>query len=170
MEDDELEFRQFVSARWRPLVSTAFLVTGDVGLAEDCVQEALVRVHRRWTVLHRDGNPEAYTKRAVFNAALSWRRRRRISTVPLDSVVDPPAMTAQDHELDVELVRALRSLPPVMRAAVVLRHVEDCSESETARILGCSVGAVKSSTHRGLARLRAALVEPLPLPPEGSTP
>jgi RNA polymerase sigma-70 factor (sigma-E family) len=160
---DDDDFRAFVDARWPALVATAYLVTADRGIAEDCAQEALARVHRRWRRLQAEGAPAAYARRAVMNAALSWRRRRRVAEIPLppdlDQLVPQAAVLAGDpgEELDPALVAALRSLPPRMRAAVVLRHVEDLSEAETARVLGCSVGNVKSATHRGLARLRVAL-------------
>jgi RNA polymerase sigma-70 factor (sigma-E family) len=162
MDDDEADFRVFVTARWPGLVATAYLITTDRGTAEDCVQEALTRVHRRWSRLRRDGNPDGYTHRAVVNAALSWRRKRRIREVPLSPVEEsgPAATASVDQNLsdaDADLIAALRSLPPLMRAAVALRYLEDRSEAETARLLGCSVGTVKSSASRGVARLRAAL-------------
>lgn len=147
-------FREFVESRWSSLVGTAYLVTADRGLAEDCVQEALTRVHRRWRALQREGNPEAYARRSVVNAALSWRRRRRVAEVPLPSAADLPAPADSGARLDAELIQALRALPPRMRAVVVLRYVEDRSEADTAELLGCTTGTVKSSAHRGLARLR----------------
>ena len=154
--DREAEFREFVTARWPSLVGTAYLVTADRGVAEDCVQEALARVHRHW---HRlpEGAPVPYSHRAVVNAALSWRRRRRIAEVPLDSAAEPPAPEDPVAAVDPQLVAALRTLPPRMRAAVALRFLEDRSEAETAELLGCSVGTVKSSTSRGIVRLREAL-------------
>lgn len=157
MGGDDGGFRDFVESRWPGLVATAYLVTADRGLAEDCVQEALTRVHGRWRALQGDGNPEAYARRSVLNAALSWRRRRRIAEVPLRAAADPPAPADPGARLDAELIRALRALPPRMRAVVVLRYVEDRSEAETADLLGCSTGTVKSSGHRGLARLRQHL-------------
>jgi RNA polymerase sigma-70 factor (sigma-E family) len=162
--NDEAGFRQFVSARWPALVQSAYLITLDRGIAEDCVQEALTQVHRRWRRLAKD-NPEAYVRRSVMNAALSWRRRRRIREVPLEFAVSAAARTPASESMvdaDEEVVAALRSLPPQMRAVVVLRYLEDRSEAETARLLGCSTGAVKSAASRGVARLRAALS-----PPEG---
>ncbi len=161
MGDDDESFETFVDARWGSLVATAFLVTGDRGIAEDCVQEALTRVHRRWHGLRREGNPEAYARRAAVNAALSWRRRRRIAEVPLVHAGEVPAQGGHGEALDVDLLTALRALPPRMRAVVVLRYVEDRSEAETADVLGCSVGNVKSAAHGGLARLRQH-VRPLP--------
>jgi RNA polymerase sigma-70 factor (sigma-E family) len=155
--DDEAEFRGFVTARWNALVATAFLVTADRHIAEDCVQEALVGLHRHWKRISGLGNPEGYARKAALNSALSWRRRRRIAEVTLEVLPDVRAQLVADESLDPDLVAALRCLPPRMRAAVALRFVEDRSEAEIAQLLGCSVGTVKSSTHKGLAKLRAAL-------------
>jgi RNA polymerase sigma-70 factor (sigma-E family) len=162
MDDDEADFREFVTARWSSLVGTAYLITTDRPIAEDCVQEALTRVHRHWRRIRKDGNPAAYTHQAVVNAALSWRRRRRIREVPFSPVEHADGRAALPieqgiTEMDDVLVAALRSLAPQMRAAVVLRYLEDRSEAETAQLLGCSVGTVKSSASRGVARLRSAL-------------
>lgn len=154
---DDSEFRAFVSHRWAALLRTAYLVTADAHLAEDCVQEALTKVHRQWGRLGGNGDPVAYARRAVFNAALSWRRRRRITEVPLSAADDPAAVEQSPQDLDPQLVAALRALPPRMRAAVVLRYVEDCSEAEAAALLSCSVGTIKSAAHRGLVRLRTSL-------------
>jgi RNA polymerase sigma-70 factor (sigma-E family) len=162
MDDDETDFREFVTTRWASLVATAYLITTDRGIAEDCVQEAMTRVHRHWRRVRKDGTPAAYAHQAVVNAALSWRRRRRIREVPLIPA-DQSAYPASEQVrqgldgVDGVLLAALRSLPPQMRAAVALRYLEDRSEAETARLLGCSVGTVKSSTSRGVARLRQVL-------------
>jgi RNA polymerase sigma-70 factor (sigma-E family) len=161
MEDDEADFRAFVSARWSGLVATAYLITTDRGIAEDCVQEALTRMHRHWQRLRVEGAPVAYAHRAVVNAALSWRRRRRIREVPLSAQhLGPASIEPIDHSIqgvDADLLAALRALPPRMRAAVVLRYLEDRSEAETAQLLGCTIGTVKSSTSRAVAHLRSAL-------------
>ena len=154
--DDEA-FRQFVAARWPALVQSAYLITVDRGIAEDCVQEALAKVHQRRHHI-RDENPEPYVRKAVVNAALSWRRKRRIREVPLESA--PAPALGYEPELrtrNEQLITALRSLPPLMRAAVALRYLEDCSEAETARLIGCSTGTVKSASSRGVAKLRVAL-------------
>jgi RNA polymerase sigma-70 factor (sigma-E family) len=152
-------FEAFVAARWSPMVATAYLVTADRGVAEDCVQEAMVRMHRRWRWVHAEGRV-AYANRAVLNAALSWRRRRRVIEVPLVADDHSPVEQAVDTGgFDPRLLAALWSLPPRARATVVLRFVEDRSEAETAAILGCSVGTVKSTSSRGLARLREALAD-----------
>lgn len=168
MDDDG--FRDFVAARWPALVSTAYLVTADRGVAEDCVQEALARVHGHWARLCDEGAPAAYAHRAVVNAALSWRRRRRVREVPLPMGFDVAGDPDPGAEVDPALLAALRSLPPQMRAVVVLRYLEDRSEAETARILGCSVGTVKSAGSRGIAKLRDALGGAPPRPSPGHEP
>jgi RNA polymerase sigma-70 factor (sigma-E family) len=169
MDENEADFREFVTTRWASLVSTAFLITTDAGIAEDCVQEAMAHVHRHWRRVRQDGKPAAYAHRAVLNAALSWRRRRRIKEVPLAVLepANPAAIEPVDQSLgglDDALLAALRSLPPLMRATVALRYLEDRSEAETAQLLGCSVGPVKSSGSKGVARLRAALAGPVTSP------
>ncbi|GLY14978.1 DNA-directed RNA polymerase sigma-70 factor [Kineosporia sp. NBRC 101677] len=160
MDDDEAAFVRFVTARWPALVQSAYLITVDRGIAEDCVQEALARVHRRWGRIEQD-NPEPYVRKAVINAALSWRVRRRIREVPLDAAPVPVVefRSEQLGDFDHRLMNALRSLPPLMRAAVVLRYLEDRSEGETAHLLGCSPGTVKSASSRGVAKLRAAMLD-----------
>ncbi len=157
MDDDETAFQRFVTTRWPALVRSAYLITVDLGIAEDCVQEALASVHPRWKRLA--DNPEPYVRKAVINAALYWRRRRRIREVPLESAVHPTVDLGSQQlgDIDHQLVAALRSLPPTMRAVVVLRYLEDRSEAETAHLLGCSTGSVKSASSRGMAKLRTAL-------------
>ncbi|MGW5670919.1 SigE family RNA polymerase sigma factor [Micromonospora sp. NPDC003776] len=154
-EDDD-QFRLFVQRQWGPLLRTAYLLTGDRGTAEDLVQSALEKTHRRWgRVLRRDA-PEVYVRRVMVNTAISWRRRRRPLEVPLltsDSAPVPdPYGQVEQREL---LLVALRRLPRRTQAILTLRYLEDLSEADTAAALGCSVGAVKSQASRGLARLRA---------------
>ncbi|MFU8874475.1 SigE family RNA polymerase sigma factor [Micromonospora sp. SL4-19] len=154
-EDDD-QFRLFVQRQWGPLLRTAYLLTGDRGTAEDLVQSALEKTHRRWGRLLRRDAPEVYVRRVMVNTAISWRRRRRPLEVPLlisDSASAPdPYGQVEEREL---LLVALRRLPPRTQAILTLRYLEDLSETDTAKVLGCSIGAVKSQASRGLARLRA---------------
>ncbi|MFF0314890.1 SigE family RNA polymerase sigma factor [Micromonospora sp. NPDC005252] len=159
-EDDE-QFRLFVQRQWGPLLRTAYLLTGDRGTAEDLAQSALEKTHRRWgRVLRRDA-PEVYVRRVMVNTAISWRRRRRPLEVPLltsDSAPTPDAY-AQVEERQL-LLTALRRLPPRTQAVLVLRYFEDLSEADTAKVLGCSIGSVKSQASRGLARMRVEFAPP----------
>ena len=156
--EDEEEFREFVTARWHALVRSAYLITGDHGNAEDLVQAALEKVHRRWRHIQNRDAPEIYVRRAMVNQAISWRRRLRVREVALAPAHDATAPDAYAaYETQDAVWRALAKLPPRMRIALILRYFDDLSEQEAARVMQCSVGSVKSQTSRGIARLREAL-------------
>ncbi|GIF17368.1 RNA polymerase sigma-70 factor (sigma-E family) [Actinoplanes tereljensis] len=151
------DFREFVERQWAPLLRTAYLLTGDRGHAEDLVQAALEKTHRRWDKVSTMDAPVAYVRKAMVNTAVSWRRRRRVSEVPLladDGPVSDPYGRVDQRQ---QVLAALRKLPPRMRAVLVLRYFEDLSEADIAFALGCSAGSVKSQASRGLDRLRAHL-------------
>lgn len=156
-EDD---FRDFVQSRWLPLVRTASLLTGDQASGEDLAQQALVIAHRRWPSIVRQDAPYAYVRAVMVNLQWSWWRRRRVDETlwgePAFDVGEPDR-TGSVADRDA-LWRAVLTLPPRMRAVLVLRYYEELSEAETAETLGCSVGSVKSQTSRALDRLRTVLV------------
>lgn len=154
------EFAEFVAARSSALLRTAYLLTGDWAGAEDLLQATLEQCWRRWSRL--TGNPEPYVRQAMLRTFLSWRRRRWTGEVPTRDLPEPVVDDATHGVDDRDRVwRALRRLPRRQRAVVVLRYFDDLSESETARVLGISVGTVKSQTSKALAALRvdAALAE-----------
>jgi RNA polymerase sigma-70 factor (sigma-E family) len=150
-----------VETRWHSLLRLAYLLTGDRGRAEDLVQSALVRVHRHWRRVERADGHDAYARRTMINLNISWWRRRRVEEHLVDQLPEPPAARghADAHADRDQLVRGLATLPPRMRAVIVLRYYEELSEAECAAALGCSLGTVKSQTSRGLERLRAALAD-----------
>jgi RNA polymerase sigma-70 factor (sigma-E family) len=150
----EQGFREFVEARSRDLLRTGWLLTGDWALAEDLVQTALLRCWPKWASI---ASPEAYVRKALVNAFLSWRRRR--SAGEFVSVSMPDSATADlVGPADVrESVRAaLAALAPRERAVVVLRYYADLSEAETAQMLGLAPGSVKRYAADALAKLRVA--------------
>ena len=152
---DKREFEAFVAASSDRLLRTAYLLTGDLGHAEDVVQTALLRTARRWRSAKQA--PEAYARTVVANLAKDrWRALgRRPAEAPLEHDV---ALDRPDVLLDRDaLVRAARGLPEGQRAVLVLRFFDDLSVEETARTLGVSTGTVKSQTSRALAGLRTAL-------------
>lgn len=156
----EAEFADFVTHRSPALLRTAYLLCGgDHAAAEDLLQEVLERVFPRWRRIHRE--PERYVRAALVNAATNrWRHRsRRVREAPLTLDRPHPEVAGpEQHVLDQDLLlRALATLPPRMRAVLVLRFFDDLSEADTAAALRCGVGTVKSQTSRGLARLRDQL-------------
>ncbi|KAA9381857.1 SigE family RNA polymerase sigma factor [Microbispora amethystogenes] len=156
-DEDEAAFDEFLAARSTALLRTAILVCGASAVdAEDMVQSALEKVYRHWPRIRHD-NPEAYARRVVVNGAISRARRRRV--IREITFAQPPETPVESPDLGLRevLLAELRKLPARMRAVLVLRYWEDLSEAETAALLGCSVGTVKSQAARGLARVRARM-------------
>jgi RNA polymerase sigma-70 factor (sigma-E family) len=155
----EASFEDFVCARSSSLLRTALLLTGrDRADAEDLLQIALERAYRHWPKLCREDEPERYVRRILVNASADrWRRLARRHEQPMPEAGTEPAVpdgTARVVDRQY-LLGALGQLPPRQRAVLVLRYFDDMSEGETAQILGCSLGTVKSHAARALARLRA---------------
>ncbi|MDQ1699722.1 MAG: hypothetical protein QOG34_1585 [Frankiaceae bacterium] len=155
------DFDDFVVGRSATLLRTAVLLcSGDVHAGEDLLQNALLKVAMRWRAA-RD-NPIAYTRAALVNLAHDRHRRlrRRPAEAPLSATVDtlPAHQPEPEHAVERDaVVAALRELPARQRVAVVLRYWEDLSVDETAHLMGCSTGTVKSNASRGLDRLRVLL-------------
>jgi RNA polymerase sigma-70 factor (sigma-E family) len=151
-------FSEFAEACAPSLFRTAYLMVGDHQLAQDLVQEALVKTLIAWPRLHDHANLAAYTRRIIVTTAISWRRRRSFHERPSDHlperVGDDPGEAVVTHDA---VVSALLTVPPRQRAAIVLRYYQDLTEAQTAEVLGCSVGAVKSQVAAGLKRLRETL-------------
>lgn len=162
MTDIAAEFTEFARAHTPSLLRSAYLLTGDQQLAEDLVQTALARTHRAWRRLDDTGNAPAYTRRTMYHLQVGWWRRKRVrehlSDRPPEGV-GTTADSASDIALQLTVRTALMRLARQQRAVVVLRFFEDRSVQETADILGCTTGTVKTQTFRALGRLRKALPE-----------
>jgi RNA polymerase sigma-70 factor (ECF subfamily) len=154
------DFRDYVVARTPTLLRTAYLLTGDRGEAEDLLQEALFRLSKAWRRVSESESLDAYVRRTMVNLCVSRWRRRRVRTVTVAAVPELQGAGDADHVSDRdEIWRALAMVPPRMRAVLVLRFYEDLSEADTAAVLDCAVGTIKSQTARGLVKLRNALPE-----------
>jgi len=159
-------FQEFFETRRKSLSRTALLLTGDHAAAEDLLQEAITKTVGRWRRVSDGGNPEGYVRQVMLNEVRSrWRRhRRRPSEYALAASQRPKPTNLESEATDKAILAlALRKLAPRQRAVLYLRFYEDLSEVETARLLGCSVGTVKSQTHDALARLRTLGPELLPM-------
>jgi RNA polymerase sigma-70 factor (sigma-E family) len=145
----------YVRGQWPSLVRYATLLCGDAVEAEELVQSALVGVALRWPFVRDKDDPSGYVKRAVVHANINRWRRVRSKETPTDSL---PELGVADRTSDFAeqdtVRRALAGLPPRQRAVIVLRYLDDMSEQEAANVLGCSVGTVKSQTHKALTKLR----------------
>lgn len=131
----------------------AYRIVGTTEEAKDAAQEALARAQQRW---HRVGDaPEGWVARVSANQAIGTWRKRQHRSVPIDVAVSGSGDGQLAERLD--LVKALGHLSRRQREVVILRYLADRPEEEVARVLGCSVGAVKTHASRGLAALRAEL-------------
>ena len=157
-------FRDFVDSRSSALLKTAVLLCGgDQYAGEDLLQNALVRAAGRWQKIDE---PEAYVRQVLYRQQISrWRLkwpRREVSVAeppePADTGGDRPDAAAAT-ELRLVMWQALSRLTARQRTVLVLRYFEDLPEADVARLLGCSVGTVRSTTHRSLARLRSLAPE-----------
>ena len=165
--ESEVAFEDFVRARSGSLLRTALLLTGQRRAeAEDLLQIALERAYRHWPRICGSEGPERYVRRILASASADrWRRlaRRPEQAIPIGGGPVVPDRTAEVADRDY-LLRALAALPLRQRAVLVLRYFDDLSEAETAAMLGCSLGTVKSQAARGLARLRITADSPTALP------
>jgi RNA polymerase sigma-70 factor (sigma-E family) len=151
----EQDFRDLYVGRAPALRRTAFLLCGDWHQAEDLVQVAFEKVYASWHRVRAVEALDSYVRRTLVRCWVDetrrpHRRERPVAEVPDHSVAEPERESLQ---------HALAAVPPRQRACLVLRFYDDLSVAETARLLGCTEGTVKSQTSRGLEALRTALAE-----------
>lgn len=148
-------FEEWFLAHRTALSRTAYFLTADHAAAEDLLQEALTKAAGHWRRVS-GGDPNAYVRQIMLNQVRStWRRRhgvreQSVATIDARSTSDVAGAVSTGADLAAALLR----LPPRQRAVLYLRYYEDLTEVETARLLGCAVGTVKSQAHDALARLR----------------
>ncbi|WP_328458893.1 MULTISPECIES: SigE family RNA polymerase sigma factor [unclassified Amycolatopsis] len=159
-----MRFEEFSREQLPGLVRFAAVLTGDRELAQDVVQDALVRAHQAWRQVAAADRPDLYMRKIVVHGYLRWRRRwYQRSVHPTADVTrfrepaapDPARRIADADQLTGLLARLSRA----QRAAIVLRFYEDRDDDEIAAVLGCAPGTVRSHVSRGLSALRVQLDE-----------
>ena len=158
LAQDAPSFQEYAASAWPWLYRSSYLLTGNHADAEDLAQQTLLQAYQSWAKVSRADQPAAYLRRMLTNLYISQRRpkARRLELLT-DAPPEPrPAPTAGPEDRMV-LWPHIASLPPRQRAVVVLRYYEQLSEREIAEALGCSTGNVKSTAHRALQALRAAI-------------
>ncbi|PVG84687.1 E family RNA polymerase sigma-70 factor [Nocardioides gansuensis] len=153
------DFDSWVAARGQALLRLAYVLTGNSADAEDVVQDALSRALPRWGRISTLEDPDAYVRRMVVNAHVSWWRKFRRRESPVASTGDgaaPSGMAPEDRDA---LWRACLALPADQRTAVVLRFYEGLDYAEIAALTGVREGSVRSRVSRGIAVLRQELGE-----------
>ncbi|WP_062521833.1 sigma-70 family RNA polymerase sigma factor [Demequina silvatica] len=150
---------QLVRDRERALLGYAYVVCGDGAMAQDLVQDALVRTFSRPRPGLTAVKAEAYVRRAITSVYIDGYRRdqrwRRVEHLfrPAPAAVDPLAGV----EAGADVLEALATLAPRERACVVLRFFDDLTVPDIARHLGLAPGSVKRYLHDGLGRLELLL-------------
>lgn len=152
MATDAEEFTDLVNRRWHALVRAAILLGCSAAESEDVVQAALTRCYRSWGRVRRADDPDAYVHRVLVNTFIDTTRRRSWHELPVAAPGDGAAREA-NHEVRLDVERALGQLTAEQRLVVVLRYYLDLSERQTAVALGVPPGTVKSRLARGLAAL-----------------
>jgi RNA polymerase sigma-70 factor (sigma-E family) len=170
---DEEAFAEYAAGALARLRRIAFLLCQDWHRADDLTQNALTRLYVHWRRAGSVENLDAYVGTILFNAYLSEQRTswwKRTHVRPEPGELRPAAGTAAEIAADgdarveeiLDLRAALHTLAPRRRAVIVLRYYCDHSIEQTAQILNCSTGTVKSQTSRALAQLRETLASPAP--------
>jgi RNA polymerase sigma-70 factor (sigma-E family) len=159
--EEERAYTEYVTGRVMSLRRTAFRLCGDWQLAEDLAQNALIKLYTAWRKARNAESIDAYSQQILVRTWLDevrrpWRRATVVARVP--------DAAAQHHDPTnrMALMTALAKVPPRQRAVLVLRFWEGLSVAETAAVMKCSQGTVKSQTSDGLDALRRLLPEAAP--------
>jgi RNA polymerase sigma-70 factor (sigma-E family) len=154
----ELDFVDFVAARWKSLYRLAYLLTASPTAAEDMLQTALEKAYVNWARISRMEYPEAYVRRMLAHAVVSSGRRGWLREVPSIEMPERSEEPVEVGVLDRSLLWPLVcALPARQRAVIVLRYYEDLTEAQISEVLGCAPGTVKSQASAAMKALRRAL-------------
>ena len=155
-------FEEFVALRLDALMRQATALAGDPSLAEDVVQDVLVKAQPRWSRIGALDMPEAYLRKMIINELSSARRslRARLRREQVNRPEPVSDRTEQFAQHDA-LVQLLRTLPVRQRIVLVLRYFEDMADADIAEVMGCRLATVRSHAARGLTALRAVATHEL---------
>jgi RNA polymerase sigma-70 factor (sigma-E family) len=152
---DRDEFAWLFRAEYTEVVRTAYLLTQDRGTAEDIAQEAFSQLYSHWKKVSHYDRPDAWVRRVAIRLCGKHMRKRGRARAELERREE----AEEQHASDVDLARAVRSLPGSQRAAIVLFYFEDRPITEVAEMLGCSTSTAKVHLHRARKKLAEALGE-----------
>jgi RNA polymerase sigma-70 factor (sigma-E family) len=157
MGAEQVSFEEYVDAHGQSLLRLAYVLTGDGHLAEDLTQISLADAYRHWSKVSAARSPDAYVRRMLVNAHLSWRRRRSSTEQPSDLTQVAAGRTQDTSEALAardEMRQILTRLAPRARTVLVLRYYADHDDATIAELMGISEGAVRATASRAIASLR----------------
>jgi len=146
-----------VAAREASLRRLAILLCQDWHRADDLVQAAITKLYVHWPKAKAADSIDAYVRAIVVREFLEERRSSWVRRVILTSQLPDRFAAGTDQEASLDMQAALAGLPPRQRATLILRFYSDLSVEQTAQVLGCTPGTVKSQTAKALTSLRIAL-------------
>ncbi len=151
------DFAAFFESHWRRVVAALAWTMPEGEDPQDVAQEAFARAYRHWAKVRVHPHPDAWLFVTAFRLA---RRTRRLAARRRKVESDSHEVRAERSGADsVELAQLLAALPERQRAALVIRHYYGLSTRETARLLGCREGTVKSLLSRSRATVRAQVAQ-----------
>lgn len=160
----DADFDAYVRARQDMFVRFGYMLAGNRADGEDLAQVALAKLYLKWDTIREAAAMDAWVRTVMVNEHTSWWRRawkkRESSSDDIGRISDQVSAASLGTSFDPDLWAAVMTLPDRQRITVVLRVYEDLTEAQTAEILGCSVGTVKSNFHRALATLRTRMEVP----------
>lgn len=154
---DQDEFERVFRSAYRPVLQTAFLVLQDRGRAEEVTQDAFLRLYERWGGAVTFEHPQAWVRRVPVRDAI--RRAKRERVVPVVALVDTP--TVGERLPDIDLLRAVGTLPPKQRAAVALHYLEDLPVNQVAELMEVAPATVRQHLFKARSHLAERLGETL---------
>ena len=157
MSVETAEYEQFVRLVTPRLLRHAYALCGDAHIAQDLVQEALLRIYQRWAEVDPARNPTAYAHRTVHNLYVNRAVLKSSTETPRDVFLDSDWVTEPGEavHLRIDVARVLAVLPAKERAVLVARYLNDLSVADTAVLLGASEAWVRTTSYRALVRLKA---------------
>ena len=167
---DAYAFEQLMAAHESKMYAVALRMCGNREDAQDCLQEAMIRVYRALSGFKGQSSFSTWVYRITMSSCLDELRRRKNRTATsLDAMLengfapsdesDTPEQSSLRNEQRRVLEKAIAGLPEDMRAAIILRDIQGCSYDEIAQTLDTNVGTIKSRISRGREKLRAVLTE-----------
>jgi RNA polymerase sigma-70 factor (sigma-E family) len=153
----DAEYTEYVAARLSSLRRLAAVLCGDWQRADDLVQATLTKLYVHWGRVRAASHTDAYARTVLVREFIHERRSSWVKRVSLTGRLPDSPAAATDHDAVLDLRAAVAALPARQRATLVLRFYCDLNVDQSAEILGCSPGTVKSHTARALDAVRRAL-------------
>ena len=154
-KQSDAEFAMFFRTEYPGVVRTAYFVLHDQEAANDVAQDAFAKTLSHWGRVSRYDRPDAWVRKVAIHRAISVARRQKLH-IAASSHTEP---TTEQKPVDLDLMRAIRALPPAQRAAVVLFYFEDRPVAQVAEIMDCSPSTAKVHLHRARKHLSEQLGE-----------